>query len=153
LRLAGATMIALLVVLGGCTPERNVDVVTLLSHAHCHQLAAGVRKVDMNEVAQLRGSVMLGFDDASGGTQEDLLLIAISAGQRPTAGYSLELSGPAEFSDGDLLLQVVERRPPSDAMVAHVVTHPCLVVGIPERNVQRIRVLDDRGELIGEVSP
>jgi hypothetical protein len=152
LRLISGTITALLLLAGGCTQARTVEVITLMSHGHCQELAPGVHRVDLDTVARLRGSTMIGFeDDPSGSEEEELLLIAIALGQRPSAGYGLVLDGPGQLHERALTLRVAETRPSPDAMAAQVITHPCLVVGIPDRDLDVVRVRDEGGALIGEV--
>jgi hypothetical protein len=146
-------LVAALLLTGGCTQARSVDVFTLMSHGNCQGLQRGVRAIELEDVARLRGSHMIGFEsDATTPPADDVLLVAISLGQRPTAGYRLTVDGPADFADGVLTVRVNETRPPADAMVAQVLTHPCVVIGVPDPRAQHIRVIDNTGQLVGELT-
>jgi hypothetical protein len=154
----GGTMAALmLAAIGGCTEApRTVGVDTVLSHAHCHQLAPGVHRVTLDDVARLRGAQLLGFENDADDlppAANDTLLLAVSLGQRPTAGYSLRADDSAELDDGVLTLRVLETRPGPTDMVAQVITHPCLVLSVPARGIERVRVVDRDGTPIGELTP
>ncbi len=48
-----------------------------------------------------------------------------------------------ELYGGVLTLRIKTDRPPPDAMLAQVITHPCLVVGIADPAVGRVKVLDE----------
>ncbi len=68
-------------------------------------------------------------------------VLYISSGQQPTAGYSLTLAEPAfTVQQNRALLNVVLNRPAPDAMVAAVITHPCMLVKLPKGNYTTIEV-------------
>ena len=77
-------------------------------------------------------------------------LIAIAPGTYPTAGYTLELLDAEPVPGDPLVLEVKLSKPPDGAILAQVVTHPCLVVGVDDKTVRRIRVVLD-SKLLGEV--
>jgi hypothetical protein len=153
-RFRGTLAATILVLAGGCTEPHDVEVDTVLSHAHCHPLAPGVHRVTPDDVARLRGAQLLGFeDDADAAAPDaDALLVAVSLGQRPTAGYSLRVHGAAHLEDGVLTLRISETRPGPADMVAQVITHPCVVVSVPARGIERIRVIGTDRSPIGELA-
>ena len=55
------------------------------------------------------------------------MLAVVALGQRPTAGYGVEVQG-VERAGGFLRVRVAETEPPPDAMQAQVVTHPYVVL-------------------------
>jgi hypothetical protein len=57
-------------------------------------------------------------------------VVGVFLGTRPTAGFQVEITGVRE-QDGALVVEYVERRPPSDAMVAQVLTAPFHLVTVP----------------------
>ncbi len=68
-------------------------------------------------------------------------ILYISAGQKPTAGYSLALPESAfTLQQNKALLNVILNKPAPDAMVAAVITHPCILVKIPAGNYTTIEV-------------
>ncbi len=122
----------------------------MLSHEQCQRLEAGVSRVTLDEVARIRGGMLIDADPEPL-EMPDMLLLAISKGQRPTPGYSLEVDGPGVLEAGELTINIVEARPDPGAIMAQVMTHPCLVVGIADdRNVASIRVVDRDDGLVGE---
>ena len=68
-------------------------------------------------------------------------VLYISAGKRPTAGYSLTLDEPPFTLDGETaVLHLRLNTPPPDRMVAAVVTHPCILVQIPAQGYSAIEI-------------
>ena len=73
-------------------------------------------------------------------------VVAVYMGKYSTAGYQLELSvETAEINDHELTLFVSWVEPPVDALVAQVITSPCLLVSIPKGDYSAIRVRDAGG--------
>jgi hypothetical protein len=88
---------------------------------------------------------------ASEGTAADdagPLLVAISRGQQPTPGYGLSLEA-AHRSDATALVEVRWRTPAPDAVLAQVVTHPCLVVALPDAGFERVEARTVDGDTLG----
>jgi hypothetical protein len=56
--------------------------------------------------------------------------VAVFAGERPTAGYAIEVAA-AERAGPDLVLTIREKRPPPGAILAQTITHPYHVVRVP----------------------
>ena len=70
-------------------------------------------------------------------------VVAVYMGKYSTAGYQLELAAEtAEINDHELTLFVSWVEPPVDALVAQVITSPCLFVSIPKGDYSAIRVRD-----------
>jgi len=68
-------------------------------------------------------------------------ILFISAGERPTAGYRLQLAEPAfTVSRRRAHLWIALKKPASDARVAAVVTMPCLLVRVPVGDYSTIEV-------------
>jgi hypothetical protein len=79
-------------------------------------------------------------------SREGVLLLAM--GSRSTAGYALSLAEEsATVRDGVLTVRVDWREPPSGALLAQVMTSPCLLVKMPAASFERIRVVDQQGRL------
>ena len=58
------------------------------------------------------------------------LVVAVSAGQRPTGGYEIAVAGVHE-ADGELSIQVVETTPGPNCMTTPSLTQPVDVVVVP----------------------
>jgi len=79
-------------------------------------------------------------------SREGVLLLAM--GSRSTAGYALSLAEESAIvRDGVLTVRVDWREPPSGALLAQVMTNPCLLVKMPAASFERIRVVDQQGRL------
>ena len=78
--------------------------------------------------------------------REGVLLLAM--GSRSTAGYGLSLAEEsAVVRDGMLTVRVDWGEPPSGALLAQVMTSPCLLVKMPAASFNRIRVVDQQGRV------
>jgi len=148
-------LILTILVCGGCSSQQRIAAEEVLNHGECRIAQADMRVVSYADVARLRGSTLLNMTSPppeQGSDQPaDLLLVAISRGPQPTPGYRFEL-GDA-FLDNDvaiLALRWIE--PAADAVLAQVITHPCIVVGLERGGYRRVRAVDDRGTVLGEVS-
>ena len=133
------------------------DVITLMAHGDCKRLDAGVSEIQFEDLAGIRGSQLLQLDDDPSTTaptaptaEPDFRLIAISAGARPTPGYTLELS-EAQFDAGVLVLTIALNEPPVDTPLAQVISHPCLIIATSHQRVP-IEVRNSEGQL-GSLPP
>ena len=148
--LVSATLIALSFGTAGCAGE-TVALTEVLNYGRCTNLDAGVRVVTLEEVAEIRGMTLLGGPDAATAEPTDLpVLIAISRGEQPTTGYAMNLK------ESRLRVQTLEiivdwESPPPDAMTAQMVTHPCLVLGLPRPTPAAVTVRTTGGDLIGRL--
>jgi hypothetical protein len=143
--------VATLLLIHGCAEAHKIQVMTVLTNGNCKTTEAGVRVVDYAALAELRGTHLIGMSEAPEAAATPLHLIAIIPPESPTAGYSLTLdTSLVELAD-PLVLRVKIAKPPADAILAQVITHPCLVVGIESPAVKHVRVIDDTNRLIGEV--
>lgn len=95
------------------------------------------RWIDSREIAEFRaGAASLGG------------VIVVEMGERPTAGYRLEVrEGMSRIDNGTLILALDWLPPPPDAMAAQVVTTSCVVVGAPQGDYERIEVRDNTLDL------
>lgn len=57
-------------------------------------------------------------------------VLLVYLGQKPTPGYGADLQG-AEITDGRLTIDLEAKKPDSDAMMAQVITTPCVALRIP----------------------
>jgi hypothetical protein len=136
----------------GCRADPELEARLVLSHDQCHGVQAGLTRVTWEDVAAIRGSQLLGMTGNDRGDErgEDLLMVAISRGEQPTAGYAMRLEG-ARREPNTAVIDVHWIVPPPDAMVAQVITHPCLVVGLTEAGMERVLARDQHGTDLGEV--
>lgn len=103
------------------------------------QLNRGRMKKDMPEWA--------GDFDFSGHA-----ILFVQMGQRPTAGFSLELIPDRAFVSGRSATVVLKWiRPAADATVAQVITSPCIWLKMPKKSFSTIKILDQAGRLKAEV--
>lgn len=148
-----------IITLSGCRDE-SVQLTEVLNYGNCSGLSAGIRTVTLDEVAKLRGMTMFG-GEFGGGSAPDAtapvdqtgmpVLIAVSRGEQPSAGYSLSLR-QGQMKDDTLQINVEWKAPSADAMTAQVITHPCLVVGLPDPAPAHVEVVTTAGEVIGSLS-
>lgn len=74
-------------------------------------------------------------------------VLIISAGQKATAGYDLELTHWLLEQDHWQVTRIV-RQPPEGAMLAQVITSPCLLVKIPKA-IKTFALNDENGQVLG----
>ena len=72
-------------------------------------------------------------------------VIAVYMGRRPTAGYQVSLASiTAEVGvHNELTLAVSWIEPPVDALLAQVITSPCILVSIPKDDYSTIKTVDE----------
>lgn len=76
--------------------------------------------------------------------QRSLLLVTM--GQRPNAGYGLELLDEKLGREGkDLVLRLRWKRPEADRFYAAVITYPCLWLDMPKLPGVGVRIVDEKG--------
>jgi hypothetical protein len=79
-------------------------------------------------------------------TQYGVLLI--SMGRQPTAGYGLDYEGgSAQLHGNTLEVRVSWQEPEPAYLTAQVLTSPCLLLKLPAVTFQKIRVLDQKGQI------
>ena len=135
----------------GCAQAHHVDVMTVLANGNCQTTEIGVHAIDYATLATFRGTHLIGMTEPEQSTQPPLHLIAIVPGEFPTAGYSILLTESTTLAVDQLTLQIQTERPPADAVLAQMITHPCLVVGIADPVVRRVRVVGDDAAMLGEI--
>jgi hypothetical protein len=149
-----AFVVALLVIavfLLGCADARRIDVVSVLKSGNCATSDVGVRLIDYKALAEFRATHLIGMPESPETINKPLHLIAIVPASYPTPGYAISLSEGAELKGPLLTLRVGIQRPAADAILVQMVTHPCLVVGVNDPTVIRVRVVNEAATVIGEV--
>lgn len=139
------------IALSACAGD-TVPLNEVLNYGNCSGLTAGVREVNLDEVAKIRGMIMFGADEATPVDQSGLpRMIAISRGEQPTAGYSLSL-GEGRMEGEALHVQVEWRTPAADAVTAQMISHPCLVISLPDPVPAEVVVTTTHGDEIGRMT-
>ena len=145
-----ARLAALLILAGGCAEDAaTLNVTTVLNYNQCQGLEPGLTSVDYAAVAGIRGGTLLGMtqpDDTD--PDDDLLLVAISRGQQPTPGYGFTLE-EARREGGTAVVSVRWKTPEPGAVLAQMMTHPCLVIGLEPEGLTRVEVVDQTGVSLG----
>ena len=135
----------------GCSAHDPIAALEVLKHGNCTITEPGVQTVRYEDLAQLRGSKLLAMTTTPASQDTDLLLLAVSKGRQPTPGYSFELLNA--FNDaGIATVEVRWIEPPKDAVLAQMITHPCIVIGLQRGEFAQLRAIDDQGNRIGELS-
>ena len=142
LRALGISLLAPLLV--GCQagqadmePLSGVEVVGQADH--CSRENPGLSLVQsMSDFPEVDGLLPAGEGALEAG--HDVLVIYL--GQRPTPGYSAELD-QAEMVDGAVVLSLRATEPESGAMMAQVITTPCLALAIPSEGWSSLSVRMD----------
>jgi hypothetical protein len=142
---------ALAAALNGCAQARHVEVMTVLANGNCQTTEIGVRAIDYATLATFRGTRLIGMTESEQSTSQPLHLIAIVPGEFPTAGYGVSLREGTALTADVLTIKIKTDRPSPEAVLAQMITHPCLVVGIADPAVARVKVLDDSAAVLGEV--
>lgn len=137
---------------GGCSPDRQVPLAVVRAGVQCGGAAAGPsvrRLVSVADLAEAFGSslgaapIVVDFEASA--------VLLVAAGQRPTAGYAVSLTSPSAPAKGGVaLVEVKVDVPAPGAMVAQVVTSPCLVVALPKAGLTEVKVAADSA-LLGAV--
>lgn len=146
---------------GGCKADREVPVEVVLSSPHCGGQGEGLSVGRLRSVEELRARAPL--ETTLGGPAEaaaeppalDLereAVLVVRMGQRPTAGYAIELARPVALVKGKVAaVQIALRSPAPGAMTAQVVTSPCLVVKLPKEGIDEVKVADGELNVLAEV--
>lgn len=135
---------------GGATAPSALPVGVVRSSLQCGDVSGpSVRLI--SDAAALRAAVALELNmDQSGRAGVELpapgtaTLLRVDMGERPSTGYALAVVR-AEHSERRLVLHVDWREPPRDAIVAQVVTRPCVIIRLPPVVIEEVRVVDRSG--------
>jgi len=140
-----------IVATAACADAHRIDVTTVLSHGNCRTDTVGVTEIDYATLATFRGAHLIGMTQSAEAIRNPVHLVAIAPGQFPTAGYAVVLNGEPSLDGHLLTVRVKIDRPPADAVLAQMLTRPCLVVGVADQTVRSVRAIDDAQREIGEV--
>ncbi len=165
-RTAGG-LAALLGLATGCAGDGGrVEATTVLTYNQCRALEAGLTRVSYDQVAAIRGNTLLGMTAGAApgdgapdapatsppekAAAQSPLMVAISRGRQPTPGYSLTLEG-AHRRGRTAVVSVQWHVPKPGAVLAQVITYPCLVVALPQADFRRVEAVDQSGALLGSL--
>lgn len=155
--------IGFLVLLSACkangVPEAlvtTVEVTLLTQSSHCwnNSIEPSVAWITNSEAYRFAYNQtrkhMLG--DVSASPNIDFTrsnVVAVYMGKHPTAGYQVSLaSRTAEVGEhSDLTLLVSWLEPLADALLAQVITSPCILVSIPKDDYSMIQAVDEGGRV------
>jgi len=137
--------------LGGCDGQPPLAAIEVLNYANCQGAERGVRQVSYAEVAQLRGSKLLGMTTEVSGATPAIILLSVFKGPQPTPGFAFSLIA-ASVVQGTAELIVQWHEPEANAVQAQMMTYPCLVIGIEPGDYTAVRVREGDGSLLGELA-
>ncbi|TVQ73350.1 MAG: protease complex subunit PrcB family protein [Chromatiaceae bacterium] len=154
--------LAILPGLGGCLgalPEgasQTAQVRVLASGTHCGHDEADPRMHILQDAAALQqvlDDTGLRVDEDTRPNFDHEWVALIHQGRKPTLGYSLELADTSvRMMNGVGQLQVLNREPPADAIVAQALTSPCLLLAMERHPMEAIQVKDQHGTLLDEAT-
>lgn len=76
-------------------------------------------------------------------------VIVVSMGTRPTAGYALDVPAGTARLHGDVLeIDADWREPAAGAVVAQMLTSPCIAIAVPRVSFGRVRVTSQDGDTV-----
>lgn len=146
----------------GLTAAANEIVTTLLADSQCpgDGREPAARWLDdraalerfLAALAQKRGQPAAAPAPAVDFAARRLLLVDM--GERPTAGYRVAVAVPELRLAGEeaaLTLDWIE--PPKGAMLAQVMTRPCVLVSLPRLGFARLRLVDRDGRERLSITP
>ena len=80
-------------------------------------------------------------------------VLVVELGQRPSAGYSLEVIDGASRIEGDTLYMAMRWNSPElDAHVSQQLLSPCMIIPRPKGEYKQVVLVDQRGEQRGQVA-
>jgi hypothetical protein len=135
-----------------CAQADRIDLTTVLSNGNCQTSETGVTEIDYATLAAYRGTRLLDMSQSKEAESNPVRLVAIAPGEYPTPGYGLAINGEPKLDGRVLTISVTISKPEPDAILAQMITRPCLVVGIADPKVERVRVVDDAAKSIGELT-
>jgi len=146
-----ALAMTLLAVATACARSSPIEAMEVLNYGQCEGLAAGVSQVRYEDLGRIRGGALVESAEArSIGVDSSVALVALSRGPQSTPGYGFSLLEARRSADrAELTVRWIE--PPPDAVLAQVITKPCLVIAIPRTGITRVTAIDTAGQPIGEV--
>ena len=140
-----AVLISVFCALAASCATTPPEVIEVLNRAQCQQAATGLAQISIEDVARLRGAMLI---DGPTGDENDVhsVLLSVSRGPQPTPGYGFRLQS-FDLSASTLEIQLSWSEPPAGTVQAQMITHPCIVLGVIAPELQTVRVVDQNGEI------
>jgi hypothetical protein len=148
---ASAFLLACAALAAGCAQTQADDVSVVLAHGNCQQVERGAKVIDYAALARIRGAQLIDMEEGSSAPADALTLVAVSLGTRPSLGFNLRPAGAPTRVGETLTIRIAEDKPPTDAVVAQVITQPCLVFGVRPQGTRTLRFEDAAGSVVGAV--
>jgi hypothetical protein len=154
-RAIGRLLLAAAAVLAGCASSKargpsSTTATTVRASPLCGGDVAGPSAHWIATEGELRAAMGMGgvFGEAPPVDFKKEGVLAVYMGQRPTGGYSMSLQDPTvPIANGVGTVTVKFDEPPPGAMVAQVLTSPCLLVKMGKAGLRSLRVVDPAGNL------
>lgn len=139
--------------------------VRTINFSHCpSNVQAGLQLIqNIDDWQRLsRSSEIIGRHSVNPATQESTINfdthfgVLVKAGSQPTPGYTLQLaSSEATINAGTIAINLSMISPPSDAVMAQVLSYPCTIVELPKTEFNRIQldISGDRKESLSLAIP
>lgn len=143
--------------LGGCAAHRHGVAAAAAIHAgsQCGDPGTGPSARWIGDEAGLRSALFGGASIGGAGVAPPPVnlstegVVLVSAGTRPTAGWTIALGEEAvALADGVATIVVRIDGPAAGAIVAQVLTNPCLLVRLPREGIGEVRVVDPAGAML-----
>lgn len=156
-----ALMMLGLISCGGMSSQKStsttIPITVLLEADQCQvqdivSSAIWARKAEQLDFS-LSQQIKAAHPDAIPWDSDTLGVLVIHMGRQPTGGYRLSLAVPIiEARRGRGIVNVTRHRPDIGAVVAQVITSPCLVLQFPYKDLKFLRVHDQDGRLLAEAA-
>ena len=79
------------------------------------------------------------------------MVFIVFMGSRPTAGYDIELHDDQALVQGAALtIPATWKEPARDAMVAQILTSPCVLITVPAKGYETVTIRDQQGNSLLE---
>ena len=70
-------------------------------------------------------------------------------GQKPTPGYAIELlTDSATLQEGSLNISSIWQQPAEDAILAQVLTSPCVAIMVSTARYDTVKINDQQGDTV-----
>ena len=144
----------------GAKPDNaHLPITVLFAGNQCTQDSPGIKQ--LSNKTQVDAFLRQNTHLLSNAPKESLtpidfskdVIVAIWMGAKPTAGYGLYLErASAEVEQDTAVVQVNFKAPDANAMVAQVITRPCLLIKIPKGSYRNIAVVSQKNKNVATLS-
>jgi len=142
-----------MIALSACQPGLKVvaeplAATVLFQSQQCghHESSAAVTRIVSAQALQALATRLDRVFAAEVDFQQQLVLL-VEMGQRPTTGYRLLLSDTGVVvTEAKAVLRLDWQQPPPGAMLAQMLTSPCLLLSLPFAGYTEVAVVDDDGK-------